>query len=627
VDYSALVVQIRSYIGDSADELDITDYADDLSQISVSSLDLVGHVKVQSTIRLHSNDPSFLETRNNLRWAKGSKIEFYARNSAGSLVLHRTFRILESKYNDQDSRKPFLTLDLGCLFALKDSRYPNPGDLRIPILENRPDVLVTITTNYWLRTFGLPEITTVAGDPVPTERIFTTGLYSGGSPIMEHIGQIIYLNSGCLLWVDPQERVRVRKVDLLPSQIDFTLERDSLLPNNRGTGEREKPAGTVRVLGVANYKYAYSDPPPQSTSSNVGVVVDGNLVKAFVTNETISVSTTGLSRVVLKRGTAVLGEGEESKLGQYSERTVEIFGGGFPEQPSSNPVLPPIPSVPAWLQSQTTTIKEQRLDENNELLPLVDTKITSINYSYRFSTTRQDGRIVRGVEVKQITKVTQILPEGETDLRVDEATVTDWIYQAPGIYTMVETTIRPFDLENRRRVRTIPASPDATPPATQFRPQTVVSTPVEIYGVARFEYPVGAPDNDHPRDYPSGAYIDRNQTATLRARELGALLIGRNEAQSLGFRPSDAWLADPKPLPIVAVRYNSTQQDVYMLDVAVLLLDKRRCTLGGNGIWLGRRVISTGVITPPYNIKRKVLAAGPGKAFRANSGKALEGTV
>lgn len=616
MDYSALVVQILSYVGDSS-PLDITDYADDLSQISVSSLDLTGYVKVQSTIRLHSNDVSFLETRNNLRWAKGSKVEFYARNSAGALVLHRTFRILRSEYSDQDKRKPVLSLELGCLFALKDSRYPNPGDLRIPVLENRPDVLVTTTTNYWLQTFDLPQITTVAGDPVPTERIFTTGLYSGGSPIMEHIGQIIYLNSGCILWVDPQERVRLRRVDLSPSTLDFTLERDALILNNRAEGEKEKPAGTVRVLGVANYKYGYVDPPPQTTSTVQG---------SFVTNETVSVSTSGLSRTVTKIGTAVLGEGDEARLGQYSEQTVESFGGGFAEQPNSNPVLPPIPAVPAWLQSQTTTIREQRL-EGNELSPLAITKLITVNYSYRITTTRQGGRLIRGVEVRNIVKVTQILPEGETSLRVDEAVTSAWIYQAPGIYTLVETTIRPFDIENRRRVRTIPASPDATPPATQFRPQTVVSNPVEIFGAARFDYPPGAPDNDHPREYQVGAYIDRNATATLRARELGALLIGRNEAQSVGFRPSDAWLADPKPLPMIGVRYNATEQDVYMLDAAVLLLDKRRCYLGGNGIWLGRRVISTGVITPPYNIRRKVLAAGTGKAFRANSGKALEGTV
>jgi hypothetical protein len=95
---------------------------------------------------------------------------------------------------------------------------------------------------------------------------------------------------------------------------------------------------------------------------------------------------------------------------------------------------------------------------------------------------------------------------------------------------------------------------------------------------------------------------------------LGALLIGRNEAQEIGLRPTDAWLADPHPLPVVAVAHNNLEQDLYLLDAGVMIFDKRSY-LGGSGIWLGRRNINTGVITPPYDIKVKVLRGTTGKVL------------
>lgn len=572
-------------------------------------------------------DRTFLETRYNLRWAKGNKVEIKIRNSQGVYVLHRTLRILDN-YLDDDPKRPTLELQLGCKFALRESRPPSPGDLKIPALDPpevndrwlvkivgntriyRGNVFAWRTVNYWLQTFGLPQITFLPGDYVPPERISETGTYSGGSSIMEHIGKILYTNCRCLLWVDAQERVRVRHIDLAPTTIDFTVVPRDLIINRRSKSEREKVAGTVRVLGVTQFHWPYVDPPASTTSTQQG---------DFQTTETISVTTTPTSRTVTKQGTAVIsglgsGNNDPGKIGQYEEIDRETFDGGFPSTPNPNPLFAPIPGLPNYLQSKTHTVREQRaIAGSPNLTPLQTTKSSEIKYTYRTTYALLSGVLVRGVEIEQVSEITRIRPEGG-ELKIEQTKVEGWVKLEEGVYLYTVTIIRPEDTENRRYSQTSSSIGESQPPATTFAPRTVVVKPVEMFGQAQFSYPPDAPDNEHPRDYNVGGYLDNSGFAKLLAQQLGAILIGRNEAQEIGLRPTDAWLADPRPLPVVAIAHNNLEQDLYLLDIGVVLFD-RRSYLGGSGIWLGRRNIATGAITPPYDIKVKALRGTTGKVL------------
>lgn len=625
MDYRKFGRQFICYLGDNASPLDITRNVAQVSPGKTSGLDLTGYSKYEINLTL-VGDRAFLETRYNLRWAKGNKIEIKIRNSQGVYVLHRTLRILDNFFDD-DPKRPTLELQLGCKFALRESRYPNPGDLNIPVLEPaeisdkwlvgvvgttsiyRSNVFTWRTVNYWLSTFGLPEITFLSGDYVPPERIHTTGLYSGGSSIMEHIGKILYLNTRCILWVDAQERVRVRHVDLAPTAIDFTFERRDLIVYNRSKSEREKVAGTVRCLGVAQYVWPYIDPPPITTVTNQG---------DLQTSETITTTTTPTSRTVTKTGTMAIagigsGNDDPGRIGNFSEINAETFGGGFLETPNPNPVLPPIPGLPNYLQSKLFTLQEQRaIAGSPNLTPLQITKQIETIYTYRTTFALLSGILVRGVEIEKISEITKVRPEDD-ELKIDQIKAEHWTNLSEGIYLYTSSIVRPEDTENRRYSQSSSSIGESQPPATSFAPRTTVFKPVEIYGEERFGYPPNAPDNDHPRDYNVGGYCDNSDLAKLLAQQMGALLIGRNEAQEIGLRPTDAWLADPHPLPVVAVSHN-LEQDVYLLDVGVMLFE-RRSYLGGSGIWLGRRNIATGLIAPPYDIKVKVLRGTTGKVL------------
>jgi hypothetical protein len=627
-DYSAFGIQVLCYQGDT-NPMDITRNIETIAPTKTSALDLSGYVKIECTLTLVGERP-FLETRFNLRWAKGNKIEIKVRNSQGVFVLHRTLRILDNFFDDNPKR-PTLELQLGCKFALRESRPPSPGDLKIPILEPaeisdrwlvkivgntriyRGNVFAWRTVNYWLQTFGLPQITFLPGDYVPPERISETGTYSGGSSIMEHVGKILYTNTRCLLWVDAQERVRVRRVDLAPTAIDFTVTPRDLIIYNRSKSEREKVAGTVRVLGVTQFHWPYVDPPPATTNTAQG---------DFQTTETITATTTPTSRTVTKRGTAVIaglgsGNNNPGRIGQYEEIDVENFDGGFPEQPNPNPLFAPIPGLPNYLQSKTHTVREQRaIAGSPNLTPLQATKSSEIKYTYRTTYALLSGILVQGVEIEQVSEITRIRPEGAANLKIEQIKVEGWVKLEEGVYLYTITIIRPEDTENRRYSQTSSSIGESQPPATTFAPRTTVVKPVEMFSQAQFSYPPEAPDNEHPRDYNVGGYCDNSGYAKLLAQQLGALLIGRNEAQEIGLRPTDAWLADPHPLPVVAVAHDNLEQDLYLLDIGVLLF-ARRSYLGGSGIWLGRRNIATGAITPPYDIK--------GKALRGTAGKVLAG--
>jgi hypothetical protein len=639
-DYSALPLQIISY--DRGDlPLDITPNLESIDSFSGSALDTSGFAQTTVTITLASNTPGFLETRFNSRWAIANKIELFVRNAAGTeWILHKTLRILDSYFDDGvgEGAKILgintLELELGDLFALKNRRFPPPGDIDIPILENQIDVPVVTTCNYWLRIFDLPEITILPGDEVPPGRNTTTGLYTAGSGVIEHIGRILYANHRFMLWVDSLERVRVRRVglpvatdpfvwasidqrwqyykdfsvpvvqNLAANGITFDLLPMDMIINKRSASEREKVAGTVQILGTSLYRFPYVDPPSTTISTNENGVT---------TTETISVNTSAGSRTTTKVGTQQVAglEDEAGNIGQYREITIESYGGGIPQTPNPNPVLPPYPGLPAYLQSTVTTIEEQRFNSaEEELDPLAITKRVSTHYRYLRTTELIRGVTVHGAQVQQVSEVTEILPEGENNLIIDQIKTSTWKRQGEDIYLFTESIVRPATPENRRYSQNTSSTGQSTPPATTNAPIRTISILKEIYGEARFNYPPDSPDNDTPRSYNFDAYFDNNRNAGIMAEHLGSLLIGRNEALTMGFRPTDAWLADPHPVPWAVVRGPGDEDDLYLLDIPVLALGDRQCYLGGSGIWFGRRDRLTGAITPPYEIQPGIIGAG-----------------
>lgn len=643
-DYSARGVKIVSFIGSDENPMDITDLVQTIAPLKTSPLDLlVGYVKSETSLLLVSNTPGFLETRFNPRWAIANKIEIWVANSTGTLILHKTLRILDNYFDDgvgEGAKVPgsdSLELELGDLFALKDRRYPNPGDIDIPVLENAIDVPILTTCNYWLQIFGLPQVTIAPGDEAPTERITTTGLYGANSGILEHIGKILSTNTRFVFWLDSQERVRVRRVGLPPennaylwqtnsqrvqyykvfdtelvdtlgdSAIAYSFAPDDLLINKRAASEREQVAGTVQVAGVSLYRYPYSDPAPSTESTNEGGVS---------TSETLTVSTTANTRTTTRSGTVAIAglqsgtdQPDPGNIGSFEEITVENFGGAIGSVPNSNPVLPPYPGLSAYLLSQDYTLREQRLAPGtNTLQAIAITKQVSTAYKYRNTTALLQGVLIRGVEIEEIQEVTKILAVGGSALKVDTVRRQSWKPLREGIYHFTETILRPGDIENRRTSTISNSVGESSPPATKWAPQTIVNEQREIYAMALFNYPPDMPDNDHPRSYNCGAYLDSNRAAKFLAEALGALLIGRNEAQNLGFRPTDAWLADPVPCPWVAVERNSAEQDLYLLDTPIMVFDKRRSYLGGSGVYCGRRDRATGKITLPYELGLEIWA-------------------
>lgn len=658
MDYSALPLRLVSYVGVSDSPLDITPYFNGFqSQPKGRGLDAEGYESCTCSILL-VNDASpsglDLETRFNARWGIASKIELSVRNAANTdWILHRTFRILDNFYDDgiQEGQKGIasLELELGDLFALKDKRYPHPGDIDIPIIVPTIDVPVWQTVNWWLRVFNLPEITFLPGDEQPQDRIYGTATFEGGSSAVEHCARILYDNSGFILWIDAQERVRVRRAGLPPTTINYTWpgsptnwfptiaartawhasftdtlaqmlpasaisfaeSTPTLLINKRSQSEREKPAGFVQVFGVGNYRYPYVDPPSSTTTSNTA---NGT------TTETITVSTTATTRTVTKTGTQQItglqsgtaNSADPGNLGSYEEITVETYGGGFPEIPNANPVLPPWPGIDNYLLSKVVTIREQRPTTGSTLGAIATTKTVETTYRYRNTSAWVKGLYVRGVEIEEIIETTKILPKststsgsggsGGATLQTDQVKTQRWVYLAKDLYLYTESIVFPGEGVNRRYGSETSNVGESTPPGTNWAPQTRVVDQRELYAEARFEYPPDAPDNDHPMTIDLGLYCDNNRAMRLRALQEGAIRIGRHEAQDLAFRPTDTWLADPIPLPWVVVPYNNVDDDLYLLDTTVMSFEERRSYLGGKGTWYGRRNRVTGVITPPWSI-------------------------
>jgi hypothetical protein len=472
----------------------------------------------------------------------------------------------------------------------------------------------------------------VSGDYAGNPNVIFDMPYSPGSSAAEHIGRFVYAYTGGYWWIDAAENSRIAAPTLSPTSATFVYDGRDCAINARSQNESEKPAGLVRVLGVSNFVSAYVDPPDTVTSVTTGNVTE---------TSTFSITTFPATRTTVKEGTQTItgvsinnntpGSNNFGNIGSFKETTVEEYVGGFPAQPNPIAGQPDIPGLPAWLNKVIVSIEEQRaVSGSNNLGGRSQTKEVLADYYYRNTYTIVEGVTVTGVEVWKIVTTNKILPENtvggfSANALVDEVKIEEWILIAPGQYRFTTTIIRPNDIENRRDLNASTAIANSPPPATQFAPQLINTQAVEIFGKAQFQYPPEAPDNNHPRDFNFNFYLPSNQRAEAIANYEGSLLIGRAEMQDLALKPTDAWLTDPIPAPVVFVREKATDtvDQVYLLDAASLLCGLRQQYVFGSGIWLGIRDRTTGVITPPYNIKRNAIATPLGRTILTPAGEAI----
>jgi hypothetical protein len=637
MDFSASQNRVIVYLGDSTSPIDISRDIKEFAPITTTALDIVGFVKSECGLTLSNVSGIDLDTRFNTRWARSNKVTVEVRNAANTAwILHRTLRILSSAYDDgrrpTGAASPSLRLKLGCKIALLDSNYQSQAGYKIPILSNTPYVSFRTLLAYWLSYFKFPALSLVSGDYAGNPNVIFDMPYSPGSSAAEHIGRFVYAYTGGYWWIDAAENSRIAAPTLSPTTATFVYDGRDCAINARSQNESEKPAGLVRVLGVSNFVSAYVDPPDTVTSVTTGNVTE---------TSTFSITTFPATRTTIKEGTQTItgvsinnntpGSNNFGNIGSFKETTVEEYVGGFPAQPNPIAGQPDIPGLPAWLNKVIVSIEEQRaVSGSNNLGGRSQTKEVLADYYYRNTYTIVEGVTVTGIEVWKIVTTNKILPENtvggfSTNALVDEVKIEEWILIAPGQYRFTTTIIRPNDIENRRDLNASTTIANSPPPATQFAPQLINTQAVEIFGKAQFQYPPEAPDNNHPRDFNFNFYLPSNQRAEAIANYEGALLIGRAEMQDLALKPTDAWLTDPIPAPVVFIREKATDtvDQVYLLDAASLLCGLRQQYVFGSGIWLGIRDRTTGVITPPYNIKRNAIATPLGRTILTPAGEAI----
>ncbi|MGL4620719.1 MAG: hypothetical protein ACRCZS_16930 [Chroococcidiopsis sp.] len=651
LDNSARPIQLESYIGDSSSLIDLSRHVVEYSPITTTALDITGFIKVELEVTL-VNIPGAslnLDTRFNTRWARGNKVVVSIQSeNQTAFIKHRTLRILSTTYDDghrpEDSVSPSLKLKLGCKIALLDTNFQSQAGYKIPVLSNTPYVLFRVLLAYWLNYFKFPALVVVADDYAGNPEVVFDLPYTPGSSAAEHIGRFVYAYTGAYWWIDSNENSRLHKPSLTPTSADFVYEGRECAINARSQNEREKPAGLVKVFGVSNFVSAYQDPLPVTTS-----VTTANLTET----STFSITTLPLTRTTVKEGTQTItgvsltsgtGSGNTTSaslgnIGSFKETTLEEYTGGFPAQPNPIAGQPDIPGSPAWLNRVTVSLEEQRSTTTGSgsgatigLGGRQKTKEIVTDYFYRTTSTAVDGVTVTGVEVRKIVTTTKILPEGTTlggfnqNALVDEVKTEDWVYLAPGRYRYSVTIIRPNDTENRKDLNPSSSSQNSPPPATQFAPQLTNTQPVDIFGKAQFDYPPTAPDNNHPRELNFSFYLPSNTRAKEIAEYEGRLVIGRSETQDLAVKPTDAWLADPRPAPAVFIHQddNTTTSDVYIGDSVSLLCGLRQQYVFMSGIWGGIRDRATGEITAPANIKVNVLATPSGQTILTPAGEAIQ---
>ena len=95
--------------------------------------------------------------------------------------------------------------------------------------------------------------------------------------------------------------------------------------------------------------------------------------------------------------------------------------------------------------------------------------------------------------------------------------------------------------------------------------------------------------------------------AEERAKELGALLIGRYEGWDIGARPPLTYFQNWKPYQAAFIeRPQSGIADAYLIDGETWLNTGMRSSTNFEGVWLGERIGAE--IIPPYSQEIRALA-------------------
>lgn len=635
-DFQAKKYRITAYKGDTDDPLDLSRAIKSAWNIRKSSLDTNGWVGFICEIIIHAH-PSIeeLDTRlNPLRWCRGNRVVIEVLGANGWIKV-KTLRMLDSFYRQKDR---VIRLKLGDKYLLKNARRP-PGD-------SSPVQLSTgITVGDWANAnlvfFGLPQLAQGLGDPALSELISGSMPYQGGGNILDHIGQGIWANTGAYLYLDAEERSRVERLNLAPTVAAFVGAARDCEPYERGDGENETPAGRVRVLGNPQYVFANPDPQDLTTTSTVGVLTRTETIAQSTSGNTITTTTTGTETVTGISANTGAG-GNLAIGGPYKTTHTKNYAGGTNPIPNPDPDLPSTPGSPPWLVSEQ--IKTEQTPEfppvqggGGGSFGLRTAKQQDIAYDYY--SVGADGQ--PSYTVREIVDTTKRNPDfeatsgggsgggsGGSILDTDLVDTQTWD-RVPNGYRYRRVTVDPIAEQSDRRKSVTTSSPGSSEPlGTQFKPSPYGVKTLEILQIERFAYPVGAPDNDHPRDYNLGQYIQSKPAAKARAKELGALLIGRHEVQHIGFKPSDAYLGDWRPCQVAFVHRNATIDDVYLIDGDVLMFDDRRTYIATEGVWLGVRDRTTGTITPPYQIPtttQSYLKTTSGYLLNATGGKIIIG--
>jgi hypothetical protein len=632
--FSARKIRVIAYKGDSIDPMDFSRAIVEGFNLKSSSLDTVGWCGYEAEILLWQHpEIEELDTRiNPLRSARGNKITIEVMTSTG-WVLVKTMRMLNGFYKQKDQT---LRLQIGCKYTLKNSRRP-PGDSSPATISGGNNLRKWVDDN--LQSFGLPTLATGLGDrDISTIPINGSMPYQGGGNIMDHIGAGLWASSGLILCLDAQERSRLVYPDLMPTSAAYTGDARDCEPYERSDGEKERPPGRVRVLGNPQFITPYVDPLDITTVTTTGPITR---------TETISESHTANSRTVVTTGTETItglsvNAGANTIGGPYKNTLIEYYGGGLPQQPNPDPDLPGTPASAPWITQEVETQEqtpEAPTSGSGGSFGLRVAKKNTTDYSYGPQIANPYSTPTISMVVGKIVKTTERDSNFEAStsggsstsvlLNTDIVETEEWDKVSESRYRYRKTVIDPIAEQSDRRSSTVSSSAGSSePPATKFRPPLYDVKTIEVIGIARFDYPVGAPLNDYPLDKNLGQYIQSKPLAEARAKEVGGWQIGRHEGQDIGFVPTDGYLADWKPFQAAFIHRNSALDDVYLIDGATLMFEKDKTYIATEGIWAGVRDRTTGTITPPYQIPattQSYLRTTSGYLLNATGGKIIIG--
>jgi len=682
-DFVAKDVQVIAYIGDNGSPLDVSRAIADSWFIKCSAVAspsvLSGVIAKESTIVLDgSRLPESINPRiNDIRWAaKNNRWTIDVRNTAGTLVRVATLRSLGAAPKHFDRKRNELTVNLGCLFRLKDTRQPPADSQQIQVTSTGGSIsgvppsytlrVVTInpiTVLQWLNNnltyFGLPAYTPQPGEPQLQEEFYGTATYDGGSSVLEHLGKWVYANTGLYLEINAQEQVKVRGYRYYSNyrnQLGTVVNLPAYTPpytNPLVTGDERdfdpaKPSETtqeaiahrLQVVGTPVLVRPYID-PPTSTTTTTG--------QNYTKTETVRQWTSGSNQIIITEGDETVsgiisGSTTTTRPTRFRTTTEKQYAGGFPSVPNPDPDLPAIPGSGAVLAKEIITEESSPPTSGSSNTSsiggagLVLAKRVTKEYRYGRYVQNPQGNSLTSLVVSEIVTTTEknysygqssassgnSVGSGGTINKIGPSLIEteNWDFIEEGVYRYRKSIV---DLEAKdglnRDGGATTASTVAQPPGTEFAPPLIVQKTEELISTARFKYPPSAPDFNNPRKADFGKYIQTREQCDRRAQELGQLLIGRYLAWTLATPVTDTLLtaiAQGFSCHSFVVYQSNTQSLKYLIDMPILYFDQKTTYFGGEGVELEvlNRTNSTSVptATPNYSLY------GVGSVFQSGGG-------